>query len=107
MMPAQSPSCPNLPPAYCYHQDMPITPHYACVEPSGDTVVCRFMDLPKFRDLFASEELYFRRTDLFKDDDPWEALPSDAYVRKALGLRRFDLHDELQLNNAQAFNRHF
>ena len=35
------------------------------------------MDLPKFRDLFANEDLYFRRTDLFKEIDPEEALPPD------------------------------
>lgn len=84
---------------------MPISPHYACVEPPGDTVICRFMEFWKFRDLLASEELYFTRTDLLKDDDPWEALPSDAYARRALGLRRFDVNDELRLNNDQAFNR--
>lgn len=63
------------------------------------------MDLPKFRDLFANEELYLRRTDLFKETDPREALPSEEYVRAARGLRRYDLHDELQLNNDQAFAR--
>jgi len=56
---------------------VPIVPHYACKEPADDTVIWRFMDFPKFRDLFANEELYLRRVDLFKDDDPWEALPSD------------------------------
>jgi len=63
------------------------------------------MDLPKFRDLFANEELYFSRTDLFKETDPREALPSDEYVRAALGLHKYDLNDELKLNNNQAFNR--
>jgi len=86
---------------------MPITPHYACKEPPDDTIICRFMELWKFRDLFANEELYFRRTDLLKDDDPWEALPSDEYARKALGLKRFVLEDELRLNNDQAFSRQY
>lgn len=63
------------------------------------------MDFPKFRDLFANEELYFRRVDLLKETDPREALPSDEYVRAALGLQKYDLHDELKLNNDQAFNR--
>jgi hypothetical protein len=84
---------------------MPIQPHYVCEEPPDDTVICRFMEMWKFRDLFANEELYFRRTDLFKDDDPWEALPSDEYVRNALGLRKGVVKDELELNNHQAFNR--
>jgi hypothetical protein len=83
---------------------MPIVPHYACTEPPAGTSICRFMDLPKFRDLFANEELYLRRTDLFKETDPREALPSDGYVRATLGLQRFDLLDELKLNNHQAFN---
>ena len=91
----------------CYFEIMPVVPHYACQEPADETVICRFMDFGKFRDLFASEELYLRRLDLFKDDDPWEALPSDEYARKVLGLIRFDLDDELKLNDDQAFNRQF
>jgi hypothetical protein len=63
------------------------------------------MDFQKFRDLFANEELYFRRTDLFKETDPGEALPSDEYVRKACGLRKYDLRDERELNNNLAFAR--
>jgi DNA-binding beta-propeller fold protein YncE len=59
---------------------MPVVSHYACKEPPAEAVICRFMNFAKFRDLFASEELYFRRVDLFNDDDPWEALPSDEYV---------------------------
>ena len=59
---------------------MSLTPHDACIEPPADTRICRFIDLPKFRDLFANEELYFRRTDLFKETDPNEALPSDEYA---------------------------
>jgi hypothetical protein len=84
---------------------MPITPHDACREPAPDTVTCRFMEFWKFRDLFANEELHFTRTDLFKDDDPWEALPSDDYARKALGLRQFDPKDEIELNNGLGFIR--
>ena len=86
---------------------MPVVSHYACKEPPAETVICRFMDLTKFRDLFASEELYFRRADLFKDDDLWEALPSDQCARMVLGLTRYDLKDELKLNDDQAFNRQF
>ena len=84
---------------------MPVVSHDACKEPSSDSVICRFMDLTKFRDLFASEELYFRQVSLFKDDDPWEALPSDEYTRRVLGLTQYDLKDELKLNDSQAFNR--
>jgi hypothetical protein len=84
---------------------MPIVSHDACPEPAPDTVICRFIDFGKFRDLFANEELYFRRTDLFKEIDPNEALPPDDYVRHALGLKKYELRDELTLNNDQAFNR--
>ena len=84
---------------------MPITPHPYVESPPHDTVMCRFMDFPKFRDLFANEELYFRRVDLFKEDDPWEALPSDEYIRAKLGLRKYDPTDELTLINQQAFLR--
>jgi len=84
---------------------MPIIQHEACMEPAPDASICRFMDFRKFRDLFANEELYFRRTDLFKETDPSEALPSDEYARHALRLQRYDLHGELALNNDLAFVR--
>ncbi len=84
---------------------MPIAFHPACEHPPDDTVLCRFMDFPKFRDLFANEELYLRRTDLFKETDPNEGLASDEYVRAARGLHRYDLRDALTLNNKQAFAR--
>jgi hypothetical protein len=86
---------------------MPIQPHYVCEEPPDETLICRFMEMWKFRDLFANEELYFRRTDLFKDDDPWEALPSEEYGRSVFGLRKGIVKDELELdlNNKLAFIR--
>ena len=86
---------------------MPVVPHEACSEPDPSAVICRFIDLKKFRDLFANEELYFRRTDLFKESDPEEALPPDDYVRQMLNLRKYDIGDELKLNNDQASNRQF
>jgi hypothetical protein len=84
---------------------MPIVPHDSCIEPADETVICRFIEFWKFRDLFANEELYLRRVDLFKETDPQEGLPSDEYARKVLGLHEYDLHDELMLNSDQAFNR--
>jgi len=84
---------------------MPIVQHPACAEPETDVRVCRFMDFDKFRDLFASEELYFRRTDLFKETDPSEGLPPDAYVRAIRGLTKYDVNDERALNNDLAFAR--
>jgi hypothetical protein len=84
---------------------MPLVPHDACTEPPASTSNCRCLNLAKIRDLFASEELYLRRTDLFKETDPREALPSDEYVRTALDLQKYDLNDELKLNDNQAFTR--
>lgn len=55
------------------------------------------MDLRKFRDLMASEELYFRRADLF--DDETEGLPPEQYVERVLGLDPGDIHDRTKLNN--------
>jgi hypothetical protein len=42
---------------------MPVVPHSYVIQPPGDTVICRFMDFDKFRDLFANDELYLRRTE--------------------------------------------
>jgi len=84
---------------------MSVIAHPACTEPAPETVVCRYLDLSKFRDLFASEELYLRRLDKFKESDPREGLASDDYVRRARGLRTLDIHDEVQLIHNQAFAR--
>jgi hypothetical protein len=84
---------------------MPVNPHDACEEPRPDTVICRFMNMVKFRDLFANEELYFRRDDLFKKEDNEEGLAPDDYMRDSLRLTKYDLHDELILNHQQAFSR--
>jgi len=55
------------------------------------------MDLRKFRDLMASEELYFRRADLF--DVESEGLPLEQYVQRVLGLDPWDIKDRVSLNN--------
>ena len=57
------------------------------------------MDFPKFQDLFANEELYLRRVDLFKENDPWEALPSDrmfTHQSKARAPERYDSADRTE-----------
>lgn len=64
-------------------------------EPSEDAVIWRFMDLCKFRDLIASEELYFRRADLFSDKS--EGLPPEEYARRVLGLDPYDINDCVRL----------
>ena len=63
---------------------MPVLPYTNRVEPAEDTAICRYLDLRKFRDLMASEELYFRRADLFTDKS--EGLPPEEYATRVLGL---------------------
>ena len=84
---------------------MPIIAHDKKIEPPEDAEIWRFLKLEFFRDLMANEELYFRRTDLYKTDDPNEGLPRDRYLRRALNLEPYELDDELQVNHHQASNR--
>ena len=89
---------------------MPVVDYYSQREPAADAVIWRFMDLRKFRDLMASEELYFRRADLF--DDETEGLPPEQYVQRVLGLDPWDIHDQTELNDhlgslAQSREMHF
>jgi hypothetical protein len=76
---------------------MPVKSYYRQKEPNSDAVIWRFMDLRKFRDLMASEELYFRRADLF--DDESEGPPPEQYVQRVLGLDPWDIQDRVRLNN--------
>ena len=76
---------------------MPVVPYVNRIEPSEDAVIWRFMDLRKFRDLMASEELYFRRADLFSDKS--EGLPPEQYARRVLRLDPYDINDRVSLNN--------
>jgi hypothetical protein len=76
---------------------MPILPYVNHVEPNDDAVIWRFMPLYKFRDLMASEELYFRRADLFSDKS--EGLPPEQYALRVLGLDPYDISDRVALNN--------
>jgi hypothetical protein len=80
---------------------MPIVPYVNRVEPSEEAVIWRFMDLWKFRDLMSSEELYFRRADLFADES--EGLPPEQYARRVLGLDPYDINDRANLNNHLGF----
>ncbi len=84
---------------------MPIVPHDKKIEPNEDAEIWRFMKMDFFRDLMANQELYFRRTDLYKAGDSNEGLPTDAYLRRTLSLVRYALEDELKLNHHQASNR--
>jgi hypothetical protein len=76
---------------------MPVQPYVDQLEPQKDAVIWRFMDMRKFRDLMASEELYFCRADLF--DDTTEGLPRDEYALPILGLNPYDVKDQLELDN--------
>jgi hypothetical protein len=76
---------------------MPVKSYYSQKEPAADALIWRFIDLRKFRDLMASEELYFRRADLF--DDETEGLPPEQYVQRVLCLDPLDLNDRRELNN--------
>ncbi len=76
---------------------MPIVPYANRLEPAEDAVIWRYMNLRKFRDLMASEELYFRRADLFTDKS--EGLPPDEYAARVLGLDPYDIRDRASLNN--------
>lgn len=80
---------------------MPIIPYVNCAEASEGAVIWRFMDLRKFSDLMASEELYFRRADLFSDKS--EGLPPEEYARRVLGLDPYDIHDCVKLNDHLGF----
>jgi hypothetical protein len=89
---------------------MPVLPYYSQKEPPSEAVIWRFLDLRKFRDLMANQELYFRRADLY--DDQSEGLPPEQYVRRVLGLDPYDIKDEVALNNhlgslAQSREMHF
>ena len=61
-------------------------------------MVWRFMDMVKFRDLMANQELYFRRADRFSQD-PNEGVPPDEWLRATLKLRKFVLEDEVRLSH--------
>jgi hypothetical protein len=76
---------------------MPVVPYTNRLEPADDAVIWRYMDLRKFRDLMASEELYFRRADLFTDKS--EGLPPEDYAMRILGLNPYDIRDRGDLNN--------
>jgi hypothetical protein len=75
------------------------------IEPPDGTEIWRFLKMGFFRDLMANEELYFRRTDKYKRDDPDEGLPTDKYLRRMLNLQPYVLEDELTINHHQAENR--
>ena len=77
---------------------MPVLPYYSQKEPPPESVIWRFLDLRKFRDLMANQELYFRRADLF--DDQTEGLPPEQYVRAC--FRTHPLRHTRRISSQQA-----
>ena len=80
---------------------MPVLVYHSQKEAPSDAVIWRFLDLRKFRDLMANQELYFRRADLF--DDQSEGLPREQYVRRVLRLDPYDIKDQVALSNHLGF----
>ena len=61
-----------------------------------EAVIWRFMQPWKYRDLIATAELYFRRSDLLDDDN--EGLPPEGFMPD-LGLNPLDVRDAMELNH--------
>lgn len=76
-------------------------------DPPEDSELWRFMPLEFFQDFMANEELYLRRCDLYKKDDPQDGIPTDEYIRKQLGLAKYDIRHERELIAHQGSNRLF
>ena len=70
-----------------------------------DAPLWRFMPMNFFQDFMANEELYLRRCDKYIKADPQDGIPTDEYVRKKLGLRRYDINEERTLIVHQGSNR--
>ena len=76
---------------------MPLAPYVGQLELPDDAVIWRFMPTDRFRDLVTSQELYFRRADLY--DDETEGVPPDEYVAAVFGLNLYDINDQQRLND--------
>jgi hypothetical protein len=50
-------------------------------------IICCFVDFSKFKDLFANEKHYFRRTDLFKETDSGEPYRPMIKLGRPSGLQ--------------------
>ncbi len=80
---------------------MPVEMFTDGLEPDDhEALICRFMDLCKFKDLVSTGTLYFNRADRFPQDDE-EGLPPEDY-RHVLGLNALDLNDRHKLNHSIA-----
>lgn len=87
---------------------MPIRPYDGQLpDPPAHAPMWRFMPLEFFQDMLANEELYLTRCDLYSKKDPQDGIPNDDYLRKQLGLRKYNIHDEIVLRAHQGSNRLF
>jgi hypothetical protein len=76
---------------------LPIESYVGQLEPETEkAAIWRFLEMPKFRDLMATSELYFCRADLLSDER--EGLPPEEYLA-TFGLHPLDLNDRRELLN--------
>lgn len=77
---------------------MPLESYTGQLEPqSQDAVIWRFLNMKKFRDFMETQELYFCRADLFKDES--EGLPPENY-KPFPNLNPLELNDRRQIDNS-------
>lgn len=89
-------------------ENMPLEPYdQQQPDPPADSPLWRFMPLKFFQDFMANEELYLRRCDKYTKNDPQDGIPTDDYLRRQLGLRKYDIPDEIALRAHQGSNRLF
>lgn len=85
---------------------MPVGSFTEGLEPADrEAVIWRFMDFAKFENLLVSGQLYFRRSDKLNDDH--EGLPPEEFARKSLGLDRYDIGDNHELDNTLGTSARF
>lgn len=78
---------------------MPVETYVGRLEPENqDAVIWRFVKMKKFRDCMETSELYFRRADLFPQDES-EGLPPENY-KPFPHLNPLDLRDRQQIDDS-------
>src|SRR6202795_912682 len=77
---------------------MPVSLFTDGLEPDNqEATIWRFMELRKFRHLIETGTLYFRRADLFPDDET-EGLPPEDYFHVP-GLNPLDIRDRREIDH--------
>jgi hypothetical protein len=78
---------------------MPVESYFDILEPpTQDAEIWRFMSLHKFQDLMGTRELFFCRADLFEQDEE-EGIPPEYYLRLVMGVDRYSVKAETDLNH--------